>query len=180
MAPHTGRYTNDAAADRRRTPAQLYCLLAGAALLLAGLFGFLADAGFKTGGVPSGTVEGSPFLGFEVNGWHNLVHLASGLVLLAGANTRPTAKVVALGFGIVYGLVAIVGLIDGSDFLGIIPVNGPDNILHIALALLGILTGLMSKARRGHRRVGNDPALDHGTAGTRTEEAIPGRTHTTH
>jgi hypothetical protein len=150
MAPHTGRYTNDT--DRGRTPAQWYCLLAGAALLLAGIFGFLADAGFGVGEVPSGTVDGGSFLGFEVNGWHNLVHLASGLVLLAAANTRPSAKAIALGFGLVYGLVAIIGLIDGSDVIGLIPVNGADNILHVALAALGIVAGLISKARRrpGH------------------------------
>jgi hypothetical protein len=180
MAPHTGRYTNDATADRGRTPAQWYCLLAGVALLLAGLFGFLADAGFRVGDVPSGTVEGDSFLGFEVNGWHNVVHLASGLVLLAAANTRATAKVVALGFGLVYGLVAIIGLIDGSDVLGILPVNTADNILHIALALLGILAGLVSKARKGHRHdadVGStrDPALDRGV-GTHAGEPVADRT----
>ena len=151
MAPHTGRYTNDASADRKRTPAQWYCLLAGAALLLAGLLGFLVNADFGIGNVPSGTVEGDPLLGFEVNGWHNVVHLASGLVLLAAANTRPTAKAVALTFGLVYGLVAIIGLIDGRDVIGLIPVNGPDHALHFALAALGIIAGLISKARKTHR-----------------------------
>ena len=148
MAPHTGRYTNDAAADRKRTPAQWYCLLAGAALLLAGLLGFLVNADFGVGNVPSGTVEGDSLLGFEVNGWYNVVHLASGLVLLAAANTRPSAKAVALAFGLVYGLVAIIGLIDGRDVIGLVPVNGADHALHVALAALGIISALISKARR--------------------------------
>ena len=189
MAPHTGRYTNDATADRGRTPAQWYCLLAGAALLLAGIFGFLADAGFGVGNIPSGTVEGSSFLGFEVNGWHNIVHLASGLVLLAAANTRPSAKAIALAFGLVYGLVAIIGLIDGRDVLGIIPVNGPDNILHIALALLGIIAGLISKTRKSHNRgsvhtpdnrgeVGYDRQDSAGTGNVHTP--APGNTRTQH
>ena len=148
MAPHTGRYTNDADADRKRTPAQWYCLLAGAALLLAGLLGFLVNADFGVGNVPSGTVQGDSLLGFEVNGWHNVVHLASGLVLLAAANTRPSAKAVALTFGLVYGLVTIIGLIDGRDVIGLLPVNGPDNILHLALAALGIIAALISKTRK--------------------------------
>lgn len=152
MAPHTGRYTNDAGADRGRTLAQWYCLLAGLALLLAGVGGFLANADFGIGDVPSGTVEGDSFLGFEINGWHNVVHVASGIVLIAAANTRPTAKLVALTFGLVYGLVTIIGVVDGSDVLGIIPVNGQDNILHVALAALGILTGVISKARKGPHR----------------------------
>jgi hypothetical protein len=151
MAPHVGRYTNDASADRKRTPAQWYCLLAGAALLLAGLLGFLVNADFGIGDVPSGTVEGDSLLGFEVNGWHNVVHVASGLVLLAAANTRPTAKAVAFTFGLVYGLVAIIGLIDGRDVIGLIPVNGADHALHVALAALGIIAGVVSKARKTHR-----------------------------
>ncbi len=134
----------DPARTRGRTPAQWYCLLVGASLLLAGLLGFIAEATFDT---PAGGRDGfGDLIVFEVNGWHNLVHLASGLVLLAAAFRRSSAKVVALGFGLVYGLVAIIGLIDGSDVLGLIPVNGADNVLHILLSLLGIAAGLVSRA----------------------------------
>jgi hypothetical protein len=52
---------------------------------------------------------------------------------------------VAIGFGVVYGVVAVIGLVDGSDVLGLIPINGADNVLHVALALLGIVAGLMSR-----------------------------------
>ena len=127
--------------DNSRTPAQWYCLLAGLALLLAGVLGFIADSSFDTGS----NVQGDSFLGFEVNAIHNLVHVASGLVLLAASAKRAAAKAVALGFGLVYGAVAVVGLIDGSDVLGLIPVNSADNVLHIALAALGILTGVISR-----------------------------------
>jgi hypothetical protein len=155
---------------RRRglTPAQWYCLLVGLALLLAGAFGFLADASFDTGGTADtdqtgnadGQLQGDGFLGFEVNAWHNIVHLASGLVLLAAFRRRGPAKAVALAFGVVYGVVALIGLVDGSDVLGIIPVNGADNILHIALSALGILTALMSRGEddRGTRET---PSVEH-------------------
>ena len=153
---------------RRLTPAQWYCLLVGVALLLVGVFGFLADASFDTGagadgdriGNADGQLQGDGFLGFEVNAWHNIVHLLSGAVLLAAFRRRGPAKAVALAFGLVYGLVAIIGLIDGSDVLGIIPVNGADNVLHIALSALGILTSLMS---RGDDRRGGagTPAVEH-------------------
>ena len=154
-----------------RTLAQWYCLLAGAALLLAGLLGFFADGSFGAN-APDGSVQGGSLLGFEVNGWHNLVHLASGLVLLAAANTRPTAKAIALGFGLVYGLVAIIGLIDGSDVIGLIPVNSADNILHIALAALGIIAGLISKARRQH---GHSADTVRTTGAGTTDAQTPGR-----
>jgi hypothetical protein len=141
--------------DRKRTPAQWYCLLAGVALLLAGIFGFIADASFDTGVTPDtdpggnadGALQGDSFLGFEVNGWHNLVHLASGLVLIAAAAKAKSAKAVALTFGLVYGLVTIIGMIDGNDVLGILPVNAADNILHLALSALGIVAALISRTR---------------------------------
>ena len=129
------------ARDDRRTPAQWYCLLAGLALLLAGIFGFISDSSFDTGD----GLQGGSFLGFEVNAIHNLVHVASGLVLIAASPRRASARAVALAFGLVYGAVALIGLIDGSDVLGLIPVNSADNVLHIALAALGILTGLISR-----------------------------------
>jgi hypothetical protein len=128
----------------RRTPAQLYCLLAGLSLLLAGVLGFVVDAGFDTGN----GIQGDELVIFEVNGIHNLVHIASGVVLLAAASRPPLARTVALGFGVVYGIVTIIGLIDGEDVLGLLPVNAADNVLHIALSALGIITALMSPATR--------------------------------
>ncbi len=128
--------------DRGRTPAQLYCLLGGLALLLAGIVGFIVDSSFDTG---SG-IDGDKLVLFEVNGWHNLVHILSGLVLLAAYRRWDTARNVAIGFGLVYGIVTIIGLIDGEDVIGLLPVNGADNVLHILLSALGLITGFMSPA----------------------------------
>jgi len=137
-----GRSATADRTDRRRTPAQWYCLLAGLSLLLAGILGFLVDSSFDTGD----GIQGDELLSiFEVNGIHNLIHLASGLVLLAASPKRASAKAVAIGFGLVYGVVTIIGLIDGEDVLGLIPVNSADNILHIALSALGLIAGFMSR-----------------------------------
>src|SRR5918994_488606 len=130
--------------DRRRTPAQWYCLLAGLSLLLAGILGFFADASFDTGD----GIQGDELLSiFEVNGIHNLIHVASGLLLLAASPKRASARAVAIAFGLVYGVVTIIGLIDGEDVLGLIPVNPADNVLHIALSVLGLVTGFISRGR---------------------------------
>ncbi len=150
--------------DRARTPAQWYCLLAGAALLLVGLLGFIADAAFDT----RNDVQGSSFLGFEVNGIHNLVHVASGAVLLFASRRRDTARAVAIAFGLVYGLVAVIGLIDGEDVLTLIPVNSADNVLHVALALLGIIAGLIS---RNDDRRHSTAAVDRATNPTFDRDA---------
>lgn len=155
--------------DVPKTLAQKYCLLAGLALLLAGIFGFIADSTFDTGN----NLNGDSFLGFEVNGFHNVVHLLSGVVLLAAANSRPSAKGTAIAFGVVYGIVTIIGLIDGRDVLGLIPINAQDNVLHIALSLAGIAAGLASATTKGQqqRRHGADGKVhtpDHGTTGSST------------
>ena len=125
-----------------RTPAQLYSLIFGATLLLAGILGFIADASF--GDLGSG-VNGDKLIGiFEVNGWHNVVHVASGLVGLAMAGKPASARLFALGFGAVYLLVTIIGLIDGNSIFGLLAINAADNVLHILIALAGIAAGLAS------------------------------------
>jgi hypothetical protein len=126
-----------------RTPAQLYALIFGAVLLLVGVVGFLVNSSFSTG---SG-VEGDNLILFEVNGIHNLVHIASGILGLALAKTASGARAYALGFGAVYLLVAIIGFADGESVLGLIPVNGADNVLHLGIALLGLAAGLASAPR---------------------------------
>src|SRR5215213_11908798 len=156
------------ARDDRRTPAQWYCLLAGLSLLLAGVFGFISDSSVETGD----GIQGDLFLGFEVNAIHNLIHVASGLVLLAASPRRASARAVALAFGLVYGVVAIVGLIDGEDVLGLIPINAADNVLHIALAALGIITGLIS---RDDERGRAGTVLEHGTDSRLERDVAPAR-----
>ncbi|MDP9383787.1 MAG: DUF4383 domain-containing protein [Actinomycetota bacterium] len=131
-----------------RTPAQWYCLLGGLALLLAGILGFLVESSFKTGDA----LERGSLLGFDINGWHNVVHLLSGVVLLAAAAKWRTAKTVAIAFGAVYGLVTIIGIIDGEDLLSLLPINAADNVLHIALAALGIIAGVISRPKRDDHR----------------------------
>ena len=153
-----GRATGADRTDRRRTPAQWYCLLGGIALLLAGILGFFADSAFDTGS----NIDGDRLLGiFEVNGIHNLVHIASGALLLAASPKRASARTVAIAFGAVYGIVTIIGLIDGQTVLGLLPVNPADNVLHIALSALGLITGFMS---RGSDDV---PANEPGTVGAK-------------
>jgi hypothetical protein len=95
--------------------------------------------------------------------------------LLVASPKRASARAVAIGFGLVYGLVAIIGLIDGEDVLGLIPINSADNLLHIALAALGIITGLISRdddRGRGSTVVGreSDDRFRRDTAATQREE----------
>jgi Domain of unknown function (DUF4383) len=126
-----------------RTLAQWWCLLGGLTLVAVGLIGFLVNGSFDTGH----HVQGDDLIIFEVNGWHNLVHLASGLLLLAGAGHRKRAKAISLLFGMTYGLVTVYGLVDGDEVFGLIPVDAADNVLHILLTLTSLFAGLVSRGR---------------------------------
>ena len=134
-----------ATADRSagaKTPAQLYALVFGATLLLAGILGFFVDSSF---GDLGSDVQGDDLIIFEVNGWHNLVHIASGAIGLALAGSAVGARAFALGFGAVYLVVAIWGFITGDNVLfGLLPVNTEDNFLHLAIALAGLAAGAAS------------------------------------
>lgn len=142
MAGTAGTARTDRASTKGdKTPAQLLAYLGGAVLVLVGIIGFFADSSFNTG---SG-IDGDKLLGiFEVNGIHNLVHIGSGLLLLAVAPKRATARLGVLAFGAVYAVVTLIGLIDGTDVLGLIPVNPADNVLHIALTAAALLAGAVS------------------------------------
>ena len=131
-----------------RTPAQVYSLVFGATLLLAGILGFFYSTAFGTPG------ETDAILGiFEVNGWHNVVHILSGVAGLALAGSAAGARAFALGFGVVYLVVTIwgFGVGDGGEILGFLPVNTEDNFLHLAISLAGIAAGLLSSDRREAR-----------------------------
>jgi hypothetical protein len=132
-----------------RAPAQLFALVGGLTLVLVGVLGFVADSSFETGDA----IDGGSLLGFEVNGVHNLVHIASGLLLLAGARRPGSARTVCLLFGLTYGAVTLIGLIDGETVLGLFPVNPADNVLHLGLTVLALAFALMV----GHRR---EPTAD--------------------
>jgi energy-coupling factor transporter transmembrane protein EcfT len=134
----------DRADTAARTPAQWYSLIFGAVLLLAGILGFFANSDFDVGS----NVDGNKLIFFEVNGWHNIIHIASGIAGLALASRADTARLFALGFGAVYLLVTLWGLIDGEDILfGVAPINPADNILHLAISLAGIAAGLASSTK---------------------------------
>jgi Domain of unknown function (DUF4383) len=128
------------------SPASLYAGLVGAVLLLVGIVGFLYSASFGDPG------EVDAVIGvFDVNAWHNIVHILSGAVGLIAFRAGPAAsRTYALAFGLIYLVVAIWGTILGSQeaILGFLPVNTEDNILHAVLAVVGIGAYLASQPRR--------------------------------
>jgi hypothetical protein len=159
---------------RGRSAAQWFCLVIGATLVVVGLLGFLAEATFDTAaGSDPGAVDGENFILFEVNGWHNVVHILSGAFLLALSGKHRTARTAALAFGAIYAVVTVVGLVDGHDVLGLIPVNPADNVLHILLTITALAVGLISD--RDRRDVRPGAAGGRFERGSRIETPTPQR-----
>ena len=120
------------------SPAQVYARVFGVVLTVAGIAGFFWSASF---GSP-GDVEA--VLGIlDVNAWHNLVHLATGLLGLAVASSYPGSRAYAYGLGVAYVALAIWGFVigGGESILGFVPINTEDNVLHLLIGLAGLAAG---------------------------------------
>ena len=109
----------------------------GAVYTVVGIVGF-----FITGFDDFFGHTGEELVGFEINPFHNVVHLVigvAGLLLartLAGARTYGWLLGAGFGAAFVYGLLAV----DASwDFLAI---NWADNVLHAISAVIGFVIAL--------------------------------------
>jgi hypothetical protein len=128
-----------------RSPAEVYALVIGGTLVLAGILGFFYNASFGTG---DGTERDAVLGILDVNGWHNVVHIATGALGLAVAGSYSSARGYAIGLGAVYLLVAGLGFIagNGDEIFNLIPVNTEDNLLHVLLGIAGLGAGLATPA----------------------------------
>ncbi len=119
--------------------AKLYAQVLGIVLTVVGILGFIPAL------APNNNLLGI----FAINPAHDVVHILSGVVGLAAgflASGR-YARWYAGIFGVVYGLVTIIGFIQMTTVLGIIPVNLADNLLHTAIAVVSLVVFFISSPR---------------------------------
>lgn len=157
-------------AQLKRSPAQVYALVVGVALTLAGIVGFFYSSDFSTGDATRDPANREAVLGLlDVNGWHNVIHIVTGVAGLSLAGAWFGARAYAWVLGVVYLIVAAIGFAIGSgdSILGIVPVNTADNVLHIAIGGLGIIAALATPSAPpptlapGRLEIEHIPALDH-------------------
>src|SRR5687767_11433199 len=112
-------------------------LLFGLVFIVVGVLGF----------VPSVTREGHLLGIFHVNPAHNVVHLLSGFIaIVIGFIGEHAARNFFRAFGVIYGLVAILGFIYGDrPILGLIANNAADTWLHVGIAAVSLLLGFAVK-----------------------------------
>lgn len=123
-------------------PARLFALLAGAFLALLGVLGFFYDAEFGTGGsLASDDLKGL----LNINGWRNVIYLATGFLALAFAARSPRRT--AFGLGLFYLVFAVWGFDqterDIGTILDAVPLGDRDNALHLILGILGLGSALI-------------------------------------
>jgi hypothetical protein len=125
----------------RRSPAQAFALVIGLTLVGAGILGFFYNSSFGTG---DGTSRDAVLGILDVNGWHNVVHIASGVAGLLVAGSYSGSRAYALGLGAVYLLVALLGFIagNGDELFNLVPVNTEDNVLHLLIGVAGVWAGI--------------------------------------
>lgn len=132
-------------------PARLYALTAGAGLTLLGILGFFYDAGFGTGAALGGDDIAGILI---VNGWRNVIYLASGLLALGFAAARP--RLTTLGLAALYLALGIAGATNTNADIGslfdALPLTTEDNVFHIAIGGLGLIA-LLAEGGLKRRRL---------------------------
>ncbi|HKD47519.1 MAG TPA: DUF4383 domain-containing protein [Rhizomicrobium sp.] len=109
---------------------RMAAIVLGVIFVLVGLIGFVPNPIASPAGI------------FAVNTNHNIVHIVSGVVLLAGAYTGLGPSMALKIIGVIYALVAIAGFAMAGDMMfGVIAMNDADRWFHVFLAILLLASG---------------------------------------
>lgn len=111
--------------------ARQFTYLLGTLLTIFGIAGFFVDGSL---------------LAFDVDTVQNVLHVTSGILGLIAASRGPKlAKWFLILFGIVYGVVALLGYVN-ADALGFLRINQATTYLHTGIAAACLFFGFTSKA----------------------------------
>src|SRR3954447_18332304 len=164
----TDRYDDTAKARNGVSLAKGPVGLVGLASLALGVLGFIFPSRSFPFDAPSGTVNGSTFIGIEGNGWTWVVFAAAGLLLLLGSRVHWGAKSMAFIVGVAFVVGALIALSDGSDILGIFATN---NWTKLVMGAAGVALIVLSMMPRVGRRRGAAPTSTR----TRADDSRLGR-----
>lgn len=138
-----------------------FALVFGIIYVLVGILGFIPGALTPATGAPPLAVEtlAGRLLGlFPVNILHTLVHLLLGIWGILAYRSFDTARVYARSLAVIYGVLAILGLIPATSTLfGFVPLFGHDIWLHAGTAIIAAYFGWKKP----------EPAVDVTTTGRR-------------
>ena len=133
-----------------------FALFLGIAYLSIGLLGLIPAAlmppSAEAPPVRFNWLYGELFGLFAVNVAHSIAHLATGAWGIMAWRGIGSPKLFARSIAILYGALALMGLIPGVDTLfGVLPMHGHDVWLHLASAALAAHFGWRREAAVEHR-----------------------------
>ncbi len=129
--------------------ARPFALVVGVVYLAVGLIGFIV-----TGFSGLVTTHGTSLLGFELNVFHNLVHLVIGLGFIV-ASRLPDATItqgILIGGGAVYLVAALLGFLNRVPIIAVHDGLAPDNFLHLFSGAAAVLFGLLGTHQQSRER----------------------------
>lgn len=114
---------------------------------LSKIFGFVLLAIGIMGFIPTFTPDNHLLGIFHVDPLHNAIHLLSGAAALwAGYTSRHASRMYFQIFGVIYGLVAVLGIVSGDeDIVGLVANNTADIWLHVVIAGSALFLGFGSR-----------------------------------
>ena len=134
------------ASTDRGNVARVGALLLGLGYLAAGVVGF-AETGFT--GFVANTNES--FLGFfDLNIFHNIVHLSIGAALLIASRMSDVTitQGVLIGVGLFYTLAALLGFLNYLQIISIDSSTSFDNFFHLLSGAVALLFGLLGASQQ--------------------------------
>jgi hypothetical protein len=165
----------DVIVEHGRSLAKGPALLAGSLLVAFGLAALLKNNDFPSvsSSFPDGEVQGTNFLGFEVNGWTAFFSIAAGALLLFGAAQHHLAKLMSLIVGLALAACAVIAIIDGQDVLGLAAANFWTKLGFAVAGGAMLLNALMPRTTRRRAVAPAAPTA----AGDPTYDDAPTTTH---
>lgn len=138
----------------RPQPHQLLALAAALAFVAAGTAGWTVTGGMAW----TGHDHGRTLAGLAVNPLHNLVHVLVGLAGLVLWRRPGGVRGYGLLLAVLYGTVLVYGLLAAGRSWDVLNVNAADNVLHLVVAVLGLVVAAWPRPRRGRGRVPKEPS----------------------
>jgi hypothetical protein len=134
-------------------------LIAGSLLVAFGLAALLKNNDFPSfdASFPDGDVQGTKFLGIEVNGWTAFFSITAGALLLFGAAQHHLAKMMSLIVGLALAACAVISIIDG-DVLGLAAANFWTKLGFAIAGGAMLLNALMPRVKRRREVATTAPA----------------------
>lgn len=148
-------------------------LIAGSILVAFGLCALLKNNDFPSfsSTFPDGEVQGTNFLGFEVNGWTAFFSITAGALLLFGAAQHHLAKLMSLIVGLALAACAVIAIVDGQDVLGLAAANFWTKLGFAVAGAAMLINALMPRVKR-RREVATGTATGTRTAPAATTAAV--------